>query len=209
MPLSNPVDHLPASWSNSKSSLDSLLKTSKTLLDSATTPTIPTKYTSTLKSSQDSSKISKHPFTSSTDPLPESASYSADEAAALKLNSSEILKSYPNHLSSPTSPPYSNSHFPSKSLSPYSNDFIENNNNLKKGGNGICYGKVADLEAMVPSTWWKTVFDSMYLKTDGDVVEDPDVTVQEIEWLEKDPEIKSIFLRGSELEGGRIDGNFY
>ncbi|KAJ3006661.1 UNVERIFIED_CONTAM: hypothetical protein HDU68_003962 [Siphonaria sp. JEL0065] len=62
-----------------------------------------------------------------------------------------------------------------------------------------CYGKVDDLEAMVPAEWWTQVFsDSMYLKTDGDVVEDAEVTRQEIGILERDAEIKNIFLRGSD-----------
>ncbi|KAJ3053933.1 hypothetical protein HDU99_007875, partial [Rhizoclosmatium hyalinum] len=43
-----------------------------------------------------------------------------------------------------------------------------------------CHGRVDDLESMVPAEWWTQVFnDSMYLKTDGDVVEDPEVTKQE------------------------------
>lgn len=63
----------------------------------------------------------------------------------------------------------------------------------------VCHGKVADLEAMVPAEWWAEVFcDSMYLQTDGDCVEDPEVTKQEIGILEKDAEIKNIFLRGAD-----------
>jgi hypothetical protein len=47
----------------------------------------------------------------------------------------------------------------------------------------ICFGRVneADFERMVPAQWWKTVFaDGLYLKTDGDVVEDPEITKEEI-----------------------------
>ncbi|KAJ3283275.1 hypothetical protein HK104_010460 [Borealophlyctis nickersoniae] len=60
-----------------------------------------------------------------------------------------------------------------------------------------CYGRVADLEAMVPPQWWTSVFaDSMYLKTDGDVVEDPDITREEVAMLEAVDEIKGILMRG-------------
>ena len=47
----------------------------------------------------------------------------------------------------------------------------------------ICHGRVKedDFERMVPAQWWKTVFaDGLYLKTDGDVVEDPEITREEI-----------------------------
>jgi hypothetical protein len=49
----------------------------------------------------------------------------------------------------------------------------------------ICHGvvKEEDFEKMVPSQWWKTVFaDDLYLKTDGDVVEDPEITREEIRY---------------------------
>jgi Tfp pilus assembly protein PilW len=60
-----------------------------------------------------------------------------------------------------------------------------------------CYGKVADLESNVPAEWWKTVFaDDMYLQTDGDAVEDPEVTRVEIELLESDTSIKALFRKG-------------
>lgn len=48
---------------------------------------------------------------------------------------------------------------------------------------GICHGRVAenDFEKMVPAQWWKAVFaDGLYLKTDGDVVEDPEITKEEL-----------------------------
>jgi hypothetical protein len=46
-----------------------------------------------------------------------------------------------------------------------------------------CYGRVVDddFERMVPAQWWKQVFaDNYYLKTDGDVVEDPEITKEEL-----------------------------
>ncbi|KAI9098645.1 hypothetical protein DFS34DRAFT_81039 [Phlyctochytrium arcticum] len=69
----------------------------------------------------------------------------------------------------------------------------------------ICHGRVANLESMVPAAWWQTVFaDAMYLKTDGDVVEDPDITKEEVGLLEADPEIKKILMRGA--TNGTQDG---
>ncbi len=44
-------------------------------------------------------------------------------------------------------------------------------------------GPVADLEKHLPSEWWKTLFNSIYLKTDADVVENAGNTVQEIDLL--------------------------
>lgn len=49
------------------------------------------------------------------------------------------------------------------------------------------------LEPLVPKSWWKTLFaDEMYLKTDGDVVEDPSITAAEVDQLLSDPHILSI-----------------
>src|SRR4029078_797787 len=44
-------------------------------------------------------------------------------------------------------------------------------------------GPVADLEKHLPSNWWRTLFNSLYLKTDGDVVDNSDNTNQEIDML--------------------------
>ena len=33
-------------------------------------------------------------------------------------------------------------------------------------------GPVADLEAHLPAEWWRKLFNALYVKTDGDVVED-------------------------------------
>lgn len=46
-------------------------------------------------------------------------------------------------------------------------------------------GPVADLERHLPSDWWRTLFNSIYLKTDGDVVENNKNTAQEIDMLVK------------------------
>jgi hypothetical protein len=33
------------------------------------------------------------------------------------------------------------------------------------------YGPISDLEKHLPTDWWATLFNAIYLKTDGDVVE--------------------------------------
>ncbi|HUS93125.1 MAG TPA: methyltransferase domain-containing protein [Phycisphaerae bacterium] len=41
-------------------------------------------------------------------------------------------------------------------------------------------GPISDLERHLPSDWWRTLFTSLYLKTDGDVVENDANTVREV-----------------------------
>ncbi|MEM4325777.1 MAG: methyltransferase domain-containing protein [Candidatus Pacearchaeota archaeon] len=47
----------------------------------------------------------------------------------------------------------------------------------------ISPGFVLDLEKYVQPDWWKYIFDSLYLKTDGDVVNDLDITKKEIDYF--------------------------
>ena len=42
-------------------------------------------------------------------------------------------------------------------------------------------GPVPDLEEHVQPDWWRSIFNSIYLKTDGDVIDDPQVTLKEVE----------------------------
>jgi D-alanine-D-alanine ligase len=42
-------------------------------------------------------------------------------------------------------------------------------------------GPVPKLEEHVQPNWWKFIFNSLYLKTDGDVVDDPQVTAKEVD----------------------------
>jgi D-alanine-D-alanine ligase len=42
-------------------------------------------------------------------------------------------------------------------------------------------GPVANLEEHVNATWWRNIFNSLYLKTDGDVVEDKRITNEELD----------------------------
>src|SRR5215470_11824170 len=46
-----------------------------------------------------------------------------------------------------------------------------------------CLGPVADLESHLPQEWWRELFDSLYLMTDGDVVENDLNTVREVDTL--------------------------
>ncbi len=44
-------------------------------------------------------------------------------------------------------------------------------------------GPVSDLERHLPADWWRTLFNSVYLKTDGDVVENEAATVHEVDTI--------------------------
>ena len=44
-------------------------------------------------------------------------------------------------------------------------------------------GPVSDLERHLPAEWWRTLFNSVYLRTDGDVVENERNTVREVSLL--------------------------
>ncbi|PIQ96756.1 MAG: D-alanine--D-alanine ligase [Nitrospinae bacterium CG11_big_fil_rev_8_21_14_0_20_56_8] len=53
----------------------------------------------------------------------------------------------------------------------------------KKTGPVKTLGPVSDLERHLPPEWWKNLFSSLYLKTDGDVVENDINTVKDIDLL--------------------------
>ncbi|MGB5331844.1 MAG: hypothetical protein WBN05_04845, partial [Woeseiaceae bacterium] len=42
-------------------------------------------------------------------------------------------------------------------------------------------GPVEDLESYVRADWWRDIFNANYLRTDGDVVDDPEITAFEID----------------------------
>src|SRR5438876_6423447 len=44
-------------------------------------------------------------------------------------------------------------------------------------------GPVSDLERHLPSEWWRTLFNSLYLETDSDIVENDHNTQQEVDLL--------------------------
>lgn len=60
----------------------------------------------------------------------------------------------------------------------------------KKNPNTKCLGPVADLEKHLPMDWWRSIFNSVYLKTDADVVENDKATAGEVDY----------FLKVTELE---------
>src|SRR5690349_10738843 len=51
-------------------------------------------------------------------------------------------------------------------------------------------GPVSNLEAHLPSDWWRTLFNSLYLKTDGDVFENDHNTVKEVDLLIRNTGLK-------------------
>src|SRR5215471_20514068 len=44
-------------------------------------------------------------------------------------------------------------------------------------------GPVSDLERHLPSDWWRTLFNSLYLETDGDIIENDRNTREEVDLL--------------------------
>ncbi len=45
----------------------------------------------------------------------------------------------------------------------------------------VCLGPIANLEAHLPEAWWQTLFDALYVQTDGDVVENPEAARADID----------------------------
>ncbi len=54
---------------------------------------------------------------------------------------------------------------------------------IEKNGTAKTLGPVQDLEGHLPPDWWKSLFNSIYLKTDGDVVENDHNTIKEVDLL--------------------------
>ena len=46
-----------------------------------------------------------------------------------------------------------------------------------------CLGPVSDLEAHLPAEWWRKLFNALYVKTDGDVVENSENTRREVDFI--------------------------
>jgi len=49
------------------------------------------------------------------------------------------------------------------------------------GASPASIGPVEDLESYVKADWWRHIFNANYLRTDGDVVDDPEITATEID----------------------------
>ena len=66
---------------------------------------------------------------------------------------------------------------------------MKNRDQNGEGGRGLkrsdnparTLGPVSDLERHLPTDWWRNLFNSLYLKTDGDVVENPENTRHDID----------------------------
>ena len=54
-----------------------------------------------------------------------------------------------------------------------------------------CLGPVADLEAHLPEEWWRKLFNALYVKTDGDVVENTENTRREVDFIVNSAAIQS------------------
>lgn len=62
------------------------------------------------------------------------------------------------------------------------NNHKKNNGVLtKKLGKPKVLGPVSDLELFVQKDWWRLIFNSLYLKTDADVIDDNEITKKEID----------------------------
>ncbi|KAI8834750.1 hypothetical protein BJ741DRAFT_235786 [Chytriomyces cf. hyalinus JEL632] len=128
---------------------------------------------------------------SSTDNVPKSNSVSALESSMASLMSATQPASAPKTPQNGLALPVNHSLQTAPSTSSHLS--------LSSTPAPVCHGKVTDLASMVPTQWWEQVFcDSMYLKTDGDVVEDPDVTRQEVAIFERNPDIKRVFMKGAD-----------
>ncbi|PKK88494.1 MAG: D-alanine--D-alanine ligase [Candidatus Wallbacteria bacterium HGW-Wallbacteria-1] len=53
----------------------------------------------------------------------------------------------------------------------------------QRSNRGRSIGPVPDLERHLPSDWWRTLFNALYLKTDGDVVENSENTRLEVDMV--------------------------
>src|SRR4029079_15097703 len=46
-----------------------------------------------------------------------------------------------------------------------------------------CLRPVSDLEAHLPAEWWRKLFNALYVKTDGDVVENSENTRRDVDFI--------------------------
>ncbi len=54
---------------------------------------------------------------------------------------------------------------------------------VKRPSPRSCLGPVADLEQHLPSEWWRQLFNALYVKTDGDVVENIENTRRDVDFI--------------------------
>ncbi len=63
------------------------------------------------------------------------------------------------------------------------------NKKIKAPIKNTCFGPISDLEKHLNRDWWKQIFNSLYLKTDSDVVENELNTLEDINYIIKSTEI--------------------
>ena len=67
------------------------------------------------------------------------------------------------------------------------NDSTAKSESRKRGGDGkrssSCLGSVSDIEEYVQPDWWRRIFNSIYMKTDADVVGDEQITRAEVRYF--------------------------
>jgi len=54
---------------------------------------------------------------------------------------------------------------------------------VKRPSPRSCLGPVADLEQHLPAEWWRKLFNALYVKTDGDVVENNENTRRDVDFI--------------------------
>ena len=79
----------------------------------------------------------------------------------------------------------------------------------KRAQTGAHLGPISDLEAHLPEDWWSTLFDKLYLLTDGDVFENAENTRTDIDAIiaacpEGVPDAKLDMLRADPKGDGFI-----
>ena len=60
---------------------------------------------------------------------------------------------------------------------------VAKNKKPRRGNARACLGPVADLEQHLPAEWWRKLFNALYVKTDGDVVENNENTRREVDFI--------------------------
>jgi D-alanine-D-alanine ligase len=71
---------------------------------------------------------------------------------------------------------------------PLQEAFVMERTNMERSSRGKAaanrtLGPVSDLERHLPPEWWRGIFNAVYLKTDGDVVENSDATEREVDYV--------------------------
>ncbi len=68
-------------------------------------------------------------------------------------------------------------------MTPNTTDANTRRKRAKSTVQNVTLGPVEDLEVHVRSDWWQTLFNSLYLKTDADLLDDMEVTRKEVDLI--------------------------